>query len=118
MRIRLYIDEDAMDRDLVNALRQRGVDILTALDAALIGHPDNEHLAFAASEFPALYSYNVGDFAALHRDFVVRGKHHSGIILARQQTFSVGEQMRRLLRLMGTRTDLEMRNTIEYLGSW
>ena len=28
MRIKLYLDEDAMDRDLADALRQRGVDVV------------------------------------------------------------------------------------------
>jgi len=30
VKIRFYIDEDAMDADLVGALRSRGVDIETA----------------------------------------------------------------------------------------
>jgi len=38
--IRLYIDEDAMDKDLVQALRARGVDVMTALDAGMIEHSD------------------------------------------------------------------------------
>ncbi len=49
MRIRLYIDEDSMDRALVRALRARGVDILTALDEDMIAQPDEVHLAFAAA---------------------------------------------------------------------
>jgi len=38
--IRLYIDEDAMDKDLVQALRARGVDVMTALDAGMIERSD------------------------------------------------------------------------------
>lgn len=34
MTIRLYIDADAMDSDLVAALRFRGVDVETAVEAA------------------------------------------------------------------------------------
>ncbi len=40
MTIRLYIDEDAMDKDLVQALRARGVDVMTALDAGMIERSD------------------------------------------------------------------------------
>ena len=40
MRIKLYLDEDAMDKDLAEALRQRGVDVLTALKAGMIECPD------------------------------------------------------------------------------
>ena len=103
MRIKLYLDEDAMDRDLADALRQRGVDVLTALDAGMIARPDKEHLEFAISQGRVLYSFNVGDFAALHSELLLAGTNHSGIILARQQRFGPGEQMRRLLRLVAKR---------------
>lgn len=33
MAIRLYVDEDAMDKDFVQALRAHGIDVLTALEA-------------------------------------------------------------------------------------
>ena len=49
MRARLYIDEDAMDDDLVQALRLRGADVQTALEAGLVGRPDEEHLASEGS---------------------------------------------------------------------
>ena len=91
MRIKLYLDEDAMDRDLADALRQRGVDVLTAFEAGMIERPDQEHLALAAAQGRVLYSFNVGDFAVLHHDFLSQGKHHAGLVLAQQQRFSVGE---------------------------
>ena len=46
------------------------------------------------------------------------GKSHAGIILAVQQRYSVGEQMRRLLRLISALTTEEMRNRIEFLSAW
>ena len=49
MTIRLYIDEDAMDKDLVQALRARGVDVMTALDAGMIERSDEEHLDYATA---------------------------------------------------------------------
>jgi hypothetical protein len=39
-RISIYIDEDAMDGDLVAALRSRGVTVITALDVLLTGRSD------------------------------------------------------------------------------
>jgi hypothetical protein len=42
--IRLYIDEDAMNKGLVQALRARGIDVITALEADMIERPDEEHL--------------------------------------------------------------------------
>ena len=38
MKIRLYCDEDAMDSDLVHALRMHRVEVMTALEAGLIEH--------------------------------------------------------------------------------
>ena len=40
MSIRLYIDEDSMDRALVRALRARGVDVTTALEEGMIERED------------------------------------------------------------------------------
>ncbi len=48
MSIRLYIDEDAMDGDLVEALRARGVNVTTALDSEMVEREDEAHLDFAA----------------------------------------------------------------------
>ena len=45
-QIKLYIDEDAMDSDLVAALRYRGVTVITALDAGLTEKPDDEQFCF------------------------------------------------------------------------
>ncbi|MBA3945613.1 MAG: DUF5615 family PIN-like protein [Herpetosiphonaceae bacterium] len=118
MTLRLYLDEDSMDQDLVRALRARGVDVVTALDAGMIERPDDDHLRRAIAEDRVLYSFNVGDFYRLHTHFLLEGKQHTGMILAPQQQFSVGEQLRRLLRLMANRSPEEMRNRVEFLGSW
>lgn len=118
MQISLYFDEDAMDGDLVQALRLRGIDVLTAQDAGLINTPDEEHLAFAATNERALYTFNVGDYMALHSAYLVEGKEHAGIILAQQQRYSVGEQMRRLLRLVSMKSADSLRNTVEFLSQW
>ena len=118
MQIRLYLDEDAMDSDLVHALRMHGVDVTTALDEGLIEHYDNDHLAFAASQSRALYSFNAGDYLALHSEYLTQGRHHAGIILAAQQRYSVGEQMRRLLRIINRRSAEAMQDQVEFLSAW
>jgi hypothetical protein len=112
------MDEDSMDGDLVRALRLRSVDVVTALDVGLIAAPDDTHLAYAASEGRALYSFNVADFVILHRAYLADGESHAGIILAQQQRYGVGEQMRRLLRLVGTRSAEGMRDWVEFLSAW
>ena len=117
-QIDIYVDEDAMDGDLVEALRFRGVTVSTALDAGLIGSPDEEQLAFAAAHRCVLYTFNIGDFYRLHTQWVAAGREHAGMILAPQQRFSVGEQLRRIVRLRAATTAMGMRNRIEFLGTW
>jgi hypothetical protein len=116
--IRLYMDEDSMDRSLLHALRARAVDVITAFEAGMIEHSDADHLDYATVQGRVLYTYNIGDFYHLHTDYLAQGRSHAGIILARQQRYSVGEQMRRLLRLIATRSAEEMKNTVEFLHVW
>jgi len=118
MTIRLYMDEDAMRRPLVVALRSRGADVLTAGEAGMAGRPDEDQLDFAATHGRAVYSYNVGDFCRLHGEWLSGERLHAGIVLARQQQFSIGEQMRRLLRLMAVVPAEDMRNRLEFLSAW
>ncbi len=118
MTIRLYMDEDTMDQALVQALRARNVDVITALDAGMIEREDAEHLDYATEQGRVLCSFNVRDFYRLHSDYVAQGKLHAGIILMRQQYYLVGEQMRRLLKLMASKSADEMGNWVEFLSAW
>jgi len=116
--IRLYLDEDSMRRSLVRALRARGVDVITALDAGMIERGDPAHLAYAAARDRVLCTFNVGDFYRLHTEYLAANRHHAGLILMQDQLLSVGEQMRRLLRLIAARSADEMRDWVEFLGAW
>ncbi len=117
-QVRIYIDEDAMDSDLVAALRSRGVIVITALDAGLGETSDAEHLAFAAENGCVLYSFNASDFYRLHTEWTAAGREHAGIILGPQQRFSVGEQLRRILHLRTAISAEGMRNQAEFLSNW
>jgi hypothetical protein len=116
--IRFYLDEDAMDGDLANALRARGVEVVTALEANLLKSPDERQLAFAAQLNLVIYSFNIGDFARLHGEWLAHDRQHAGIVVAPQQQFSIGEQMRRLLRIHATLDAAQMRNRLDFLTSW
>jgi len=116
--IRLYMDEDSMSRSLVRALRARRVDVTTALEEGMIERSDAEHLDYATTQGRVLYSFNIADFAQLHSEYLTQGKNHAGIILSPQQRYSVGNQIRRLLRLIATRSAEEMKNKVEFLSGW
>jgi hypothetical protein len=116
--IRLYFDEDSMRHALVHALRARGIDVQTALEAAMIERTDKDHLEFATAHGRVLCSFNVADFYQLHTSYMAQHKSHTGIVLARQQQYSVGEYMRRLLKLVTHLTAEKMQNRVEFLSAW
>ena len=91
--------------------------MITALDAGLAGKSDDEQLAFASEHGCLLYTFNVSDFDRLHTEWAGTQREHGGIILAPQQRFPFGEQLRRILRLRATTTAARMRNQVEFLGN-
>ena len=115
---RLYFDEDTMRHALVVALRARGVDALTTLEAGMIERSDEENLEFATSQGCVLYSFNVAHFYRLHTAWLVGGRSHAGLILCQQQQYSIGEQMRRLLKIVAARSAEQMVNQVEFLSAW
>ncbi len=118
MKIRLYMDEDSMDHDLVDALRLRGVDVTTALEQGMIDRDDLDQLNYATAQGRVLCSFNARDFNRLHNEYLAQGKQHAGIILVQQQRYTVGEQMRRLLKLIAAKPAEAMQNHVEYLSAW
>lgn len=118
MQIRLYLDEDTPSRALAHNLRLRGIDVTSVIEEGRAGLSDEEHLEFATAQGRAIYSCNKGDFQQLHTEYLTQGKDHAGIILVPQQHYSIGEQIRRLLRLIKARSAEDMRNNIEFLSKW
>lgn len=118
MKIRLYFDEDSMDHKLIRALRVRGMDVTSALDEQMIDRIDARHLDYATQQGRVLFSFNRGDFYELHTQYLSAGTSHAGIILANQQQYSIGEQMRRILRLAAAKSAEDMRNWLEFLSAW
>ena len=107
-----------MHSRLVMALRSRGVPVITVLDAGLTEKTDEEQLGFATEHECVLYTFNISDFYRLHRQWISARREHACMILTPQQRFSVGEQLRRILRLRTTTTAGGMRNQVEFLGNW
>jgi hypothetical protein len=91
---------------------------MTAYEQDMIGRKDGEHLDFATQQGRVLFSFNRGDFYGLHSVYLFQGKTHGGMILANQQQYAVGEQMRRILRLSAAKSSEEMRNQVEFLSAW
>jgi len=95
--IRLYFDEDNMVRSLIQALRQRGVDITTVQEQGLRGAADAAQLDVATRLGRVVITTNVRDCTRLHAVYMTAGRHHTGIVAIHQQRYTVGERLRRLL---------------------
>ena len=117
MKVRLYFDEDSARHALAREIGTRGADVITAYQAGMAAKNDEEQLAWATLNGRAVYSFNRGDFYELHTNWLRDGRSHGGIILSRQD-LSIGEQMRRLLRLINRLTAEEMVDRIEFLNAW
>jgi uncharacterized protein with PIN domain len=113
--IRLYLNEDVHIR-LAKALRQRGFDAITTVEAGMLGTPDEEQLALAVSQGRAILTFNRGDYARLHKQYAEHGWGHRGIIVSEQ--YPIGELLRRVLNLLMSLSADDMRNRLEYLSQW
>ena len=82
--IRLYLDEDTINRALLGGLRARNVDVLTAQEASRIGMSDEAQLAFATAEQRTIFTFNTRDFVQLHGEWVEKAQEHSGIVISDQ----------------------------------
>ena len=117
-QVRLYLDEDSMRRSLAFGLRARNVDVLTAAEAGMINRQDGDHLIAASAGARVLFTYNTSDYCALHQSWMSLERPHAGIIVAPQQQYSVGEELRRIMRLISRRPAERMQNRLEFLSSW
>ena len=117
-KILLYIDEDAMDQDFVQALRSRNVDVLTVADVGMLNRSDEDQLNWARQNNRVIFSFNTRDFYRLHTTLIEQGSSHGGIILAAQQRYGIGDLMRGILKLINTKSLAEIQGQLEFLSNW
>ncbi|MEB3336024.1 MAG: DUF5615 family PIN-like protein [Leptolyngbyaceae bacterium] len=117
-QIRFYLDEDTIEAALVKALRNADLDVVTVADVRRWGLSDEEQLIWALEQRRVIYSFNVGDFCQLHRDWMAEEKSHCGIVLASQQQYSIGQQLRGLLRLSADQSAEEMIDQLIFLRAY
>ncbi|MET0849852.1 MAG: DUF5615 family PIN-like protein [Candidatus Rokuibacteriota bacterium] len=78
--MKVYLDEDLSPR-IAEALRRRGVDATSALEAGNTHLDDRAQLAYATREGRAIVTANVRDFLRLARHAVATNTVHGGIVL-------------------------------------
>ena len=114
-RLRLYVDEDACEHAVTQALRARNVDILTTIEANRLGSDDPSQLAFATMLGRAIYTFNVADFAKLHHQYLNQNKIHASIIVIPSQRYSIGQKIHCIAEFASRIAAVEMINRMEYL---
>lgn len=95
---------------VTRALRQRGIDVLTAQDAGRTSLPDPEQLDFARTQDRVTVTFDA-DYLALHQS----GVEHAGIAWCPQEEYGIGILVQ-LLELLHRVSDRDlMRNHAEFL---
>jgi len=112
---RLYFDEDA-DARLAEALRRRGYDVETTVEAGLLEASDEEQLLFASSQQRALVTHNVKHFPMVHATWMEAGRKHWGIIILVGHS-AVSAWLRRMENLLNRFSAEELQNQLLFLGA-
>ncbi len=109
---RLYLDED-VHKKVATALRLKGYNVISAHEAQKQSLSDYQQLEYAISQQRAIFTFNVGDFDRLHKEYLKSGKRHWGILLSKQ--IPVGETIKRLTRFLFTHSSEEIKNNIFWI---
>ena len=113
--LKIYLDEDVHPY-IAHALRLRGWEALTTVEAAQRSATDEEQLQFATDRGYAILTYNSSDFPRLHSEWKATGKAHAGIIVATQD--DPRRNIRALLNLVSSTSGESIRNSLVYLNNW
>ena len=106
--VRYYVDEH-VGKAVVQGLRQRGVDVVTAVEAGMSSATDEAQLAFALNARRVIFTQD-GDFLRL----AASGVSHAGIAYAQQGT-SIGPIIKHLLLIHNVLSAEELVDRIEYI---
>lgn len=117
-QIRLYVEEDSMDRQLVEALRSHDLDVSVFGEAGTTAITDEQQLTSATEQGQVLYTFNVGDFCRLHGMFMAQKRNHTGIIIGTQHQYLVEQQLQGILKLIATKSAEEMSNALLFLSCY
>ena len=108
-RVRYQLDEH-IPNAVAQALRRRGLDAITSLEAGLVGASDEAQLAHARAQGRVLVTHD-GDFLRLSRE----GYQHAGIAYAKQRSRTIGQLVASLLLIYEALESSEMEGQVEFL---
>ena len=115
--VKLYLDADVTSApSLATMLRQRGFDVVSAVEVGNGDWGDAKQLAYAIEQGRALLTFNIKDFVPLVDLLYKRGQDFPGLILSPQiKSAQFSLLLRLVLNLLNRADDASMRNTIRFL---
>jgi len=111
--MKIYCDEN-IESAIVEGLRRRGIEVISARDTGDLGKSDEYHLKRAYELGAVILTYDV-DFLKIAHQKYQEGKEHKGILYAHPQDLSLGECIRLVELVTQVLTEEEMENRIEFL---
>ena len=113
MSLALYFDHN-VDRAIVEGLRARGVDALTAMEDGMDRRPD-ELVFQRATDLGRVTVTNDSDFLAIARRWQREGHYFAGLIRAHQDGISIGDVIEDIEIIAKVKEPNEMANYIEHV---
>ena len=112
---RLHLDADTSRKDLYESLLAKGQDVTRTPATGLLNDASDEfQLLWAAAHGRVLFTFNVRDFLPLAKAI----PDHRGIILASQRSFTLGELITTLDKLMNETEVGEWKGQVRWLSDW
>jgi hypothetical protein len=102
-----------MTEAVILGLRRVGFDCLSCDEAGNRTWTDEQQLTFASSVQRAILTRNASDFGRLHRDWILSGRTHHGIIVLSEPRTPPGVQIRALRNIDASLPDL--RDSLAFL---
>lgn len=111
--MKIYCDEN-IESAIVEGLKRRGIEVISARDTEDLGEDDEYHLK-RASELGAVILTHDVDFLKIAHQWRQEGKKHKGILYAHPLDLSLGECIRRVELITQVLSEEEMEDYIEFL---
>lgn len=108
-RICFHLDEH-ISNAIAIALRRRGIDVTTTVEAGLRQADDLTHLTFSYQAGRVLVTHDA-DFLRLH----AQGVEHAGIAYCKKGTRTIGQMIETLSLMHEVLSPADIENSVEYL---
>ncbi len=108
--MKIYADEN-IERAIIDGLRRRKIEVISAKESGYAGRPDEFHLKKAIEINAVILTHDI-DFLKMASIGDVR---HCGIIFSHSKNVSISRCIRGVELIVNVLTDKEMENHIEFL---